>query len=105
MDHPYYRLDGLEIAMTDDDLLDGALLLPPNITEKNKSIGSVPVWTNTATDGSMSNGENCQSYTISDGKKYGYGGLSGATDKYWTDAGLGSSCSDDLHLYCFSAAL
>ena len=105
VDLPYYRLDGMEIAMTDDDLLDWKLLLPPNITEKGESIGSVPVWTNTAADGTTINDMDCQSFTVANGKTYGYGGLSGKTDSKWTEAGLGSSCSDDLHLYCFSASL
>jgi hypothetical protein len=107
-DGPYYRLDGVLIAMDKADLTDGSIAAPISINE-NLSFTSTSVCTGSsaagyATGGSTASGGNCVGWTrgcgVCDGNHwYVEVGDSNRTSDDWSTKGWNfcGSC----HLYCF----
>ena len=107
-DGPYYRLDGVLVAMDQADLTDGSIAAPIAINE-NLSFTSTSVCTGSsaagyATGGSTASGGNCAGWTrgcgVCDGDHwYVEVGDSNRTSAHWSNKGWGfcGSC----HLYCF----
>jgi len=105
VDRPYYRLDGLKIAETSEDLLNSKLLQPANISEHKEDLGIAKVWTNSLPDGTTtSTMHDCQSFSSPEASDKAYVGLANKTDGQWTHADVTSYCSKKTRLYCFSPA-
>ena len=97
---PYRLVDGTKIADDWDDLIDGTLAVPINLTEGGAPADMTQrVWTNTNTTGSHSSNSDCSVW--SPGGNNGAYGNRTATDSDWTNTGQDTGCSDMHHLYCF----
>lgn len=100
---PYVRVDGVRIADNWDDLTDGALQNPIEITEN----GETPllyfiVWTNTKIDGTVfSSLDHCSDWTTSSDSYWAAYGYFLETDSAWTTFASGGACSWVMRLYCF----
>lgn len=94
----YILLDGTPIASNFEDLLDGNLLNPINLSEKFELVES-EVWTGTDFSGT-GRAENCN-YWSTGSPFSGVRGSSWFTDSRWTEFDESVSCNLMLHLYCF----
>lgn len=70
-----------------------------SIDENKQSQMGVPVWTGTTANGSFS-GTACEDWKVADAETKGTVGVSGKTDKTWTNADA-AACDTTAHLYCF----
>lgn len=95
----YARVDGTVIASDLDDLLDGVLDAPINLTQFGGE-REVRVWTNTTTLGVAAGAFDCSGWT-SNGGGDGWVGLSIATNGNWTNFTTDAACSGSNSLYCF----
>jgi len=98
----YVLVDGTEIASDWNDLTDGMLSAPINLTEAGDLV-SVEVWTNVDTDGTRAESvpnDTCGEWTSDDGALQGIHGSSDATGSDWTNAGF-NSCNQAKAMYCF----
>ncbi len=108
--YPYKRVDGVLVADNWDDLTDGGLINPINVTEKGVSIGEEQVWTNTKSDGlGVSNlpcndwGNLCASFgrcLESEGGAVVRGNTN-KVDTSWSNSPNVWVCSIGSRLYCF----
>lgn len=94
----YLRLDGAIVAQDWDDLTDGELVLPIDVSETGSSIAT-EAWTGTAPDGTALS-ETCNSWSRSD-PAGGRGAIGRTTqrDVAWTDHGS-APCEHEKALYC-----
>ena len=99
----YVLPNGEPIALDWDDLTDGTLLRPIDVTGDGTSVGLVPVWTNTAIDGTPqgSDDEDCEDWFSNFGGIGSYTGISTSTDAYWTYFDEKTDCSSAMAIYCF----
>ena len=99
---PYQLVDGTTIAGNWNDLRDGKLLAPIDVTETGGGAGgSTVVWTNTKIDGTPSSGTApCQNWTASAAGSFAGVGFTFHYDFDWTSFGP-ESCASLFHLYCF----
>lgn len=109
----YLRVDGLEIAKNFEDLLDGNIINPIQITEKGELQEPYCVWTGTNLDGTLANDPdpiygkvtNCDNWTSSDVMILGYWGKNTETSGEWTrrmDWLVNpTSCAGGCSVYCF----
>lgn len=106
--YPYVRVDGVVIANNWQDLVDGSLLNPINVTEGRVELGEpyyMPdVWTNTKQDGSPDCADaacsSCAFWTDGTSASLGSGGSHIEVGPYWTTGALGN-CDWEIHIYCF----
>ena len=99
----YARVDGKDIAKTWADLVDGSILYPINVNEKNAAVAQWDVWTGTSSNGTSLEVD-CAGWLTSAGfPNTGYEGRNNATNSNWTNTGLinASLCSTSQRLYCF----
>ena len=100
-DLPYVRLDGVPVALTWGDLLDGSLLNDISIDEsgQNAELSGITynVWTGTEADGTAAV-DRCSNWTSTSGLGE-YGGLN-QSDYEWI-AYSEVWCSNINRLYCF----
>ena len=99
----YALVNGKDVAKTWADLVDGSILLPINVNEKNAAVGQADVWTGTSSNGTSLE-EDCSGWFASGGLLViGYEGRNNATNGNWTNTGLlnASNCSTVQRLYCF----
>ena len=107
---PYLRLDGVMVASSWDDLVDGTILSHIEVDENgdHPSVGISPTsrksWTGTHFGGTSSTplpdaGQNCSGWTVNSAASGWVGNFQDLAVS-WT---LGSQpiCSRFLHLYCF----
>jgi hypothetical protein len=92
-----YRLDGIKVANNWNDLTDGTLLAPINITERRQVVQSPKVWTGTNTTGAKY-APFCGNWASASGN--GTIGNAFRKDYRWTVEGK-EACSGTKHLYCF----
>ncbi|MEZ4426494.1 MAG: DUF4215 domain-containing protein [Nannocystaceae bacterium] len=98
----YTLVTGLPIAQSWDDLTDGTLENPINVTELG-ALAEVTVFTNTAVDGTLhADPLDCAGWTSLGDEQHRFG-ASDATDSNWTHFDLVSPdlCGTSKHLYCF----
>lgn len=105
---PYVRTDGVRIADDWDDLTDGELQAPINVTETRIPVESVyVVWTNTDQSGrrfSYLPDTTCANWTGAGDFLSSYYGFSTSNDASWTTVGndpFGCDVNFGLRLYCF----
>jgi hypothetical protein len=100
-----YRLaNGTTIAQNYDDLTDGSLLAPINVTESGESIAEALVWTSVKADGTaVSSVRNCDAWTNDVNPSFPWAdvGIAGYTDTLWTDEAGIDSCGASNRIYCF----
>lgn len=97
---PYVRIDGVVIASSWSDLVDGDLAAPLEVDElgnvhNNGECGNV--WTNTLRDGTPYDEDACTGWTsLQDGTRLG---RSDVTNYSWTE-GCVQDCLKQHHLFC-----
>lgn len=95
----YNRIDKVLVAQGWNDLVDGSLLSPINVTEKNATMNVSWVWTNSTATGEIrqATGNSCDNWSAN-----GSGGSTGDSsrvDTGWSDFGA-SACYISRPLYC-----
>ncbi len=112
-DGPFERIDGVQVATSPADLLDGTLLAPIEVDETGAT-QTGPAWTGVGSDGRAMGldplTDTCRQWTYATAWGfYGtffYEGLQGdvsAIDAAWTEAGS-ALCNEEARLYCFEQA-
>jgi cysteine-rich repeat protein len=100
----YARLDGVAIANSWDDLVDGTLDARPQIDEFLENHGLTMIWTGTTAAGTVST-HHCNGWTTNSNQVIGIAGYTNATDSMWSDIGLDTNpeitCFGAKRLYCF----
>lgn len=104
---PYTRVDGVIVADNWNDLTDGTLDNPINLTELggpaplgNADCVGVPVWTGTNQFGMFQNYNwTCSGYTSNNGD--GAWGRADSTTSSWTQWCAGGPCNSLAPIYCF----
>jgi hypothetical protein len=94
---PWVRLDGVRIASSKADLIDGRLATTINLTETGHYLVGAQAWTATIYNGTAA-GANCKDWFGG----VGYGGYTGvANDAHkWTLGGSATCDTTSQHLYC-----
>lgn len=102
---PFVRLDGIRIADTKDDLLDGVANSSLHIQQEGTSLlGAGQVATGTLADGTAS-GSDCDGWTAATAFQVTAGSSSSARTGQWTDSYTPECGSSGWYLYCVSNAL
>jgi len=103
-DAEYRRVDGALIAVSLDDLVDGTIANPINLTESGLLSGKY-VWTGTDAAGNYAghNDDNCGQWSNGWSSGYGKVGYSNRTNGEWTnsDGAACNLCCPNPGLYCF----
>jgi len=100
-DGPWIRVDGVKIADSRADLVDGELFSALNVKEDGKYLGNYGAWTGTSTSG-LGTGDHCDGWTSADPATNGTRAVVNATGANWTEKNA-MQCSDGgMRLYCFS---
>ena len=110
----YQRVDGVAIADSFADLIDGRLLQPLNVTELGKMADgklNTYVYTGTQADGSLVRvaasepsaalGATCQSWKVASDRAWGAYGSFDTTAATWSFGGNRTPCATELPIYCF----
>lgn len=101
---PYVLVDGTTIASDYDDLVDGALLAPIDLTASGTSIFDSPVnpdgytWTGTNADGTAATAT-CNGWTTAEPEVLGASGASDTTDSAWSNE-IDDTCNAPYALIC-----
>jgi hypothetical protein len=101
---PWARPDGVLIAVSKPDVLDGQILAPISMTELGQYLSGATTsdnaWTGTNPDGTLNTTWNCSSFATSSSSIFGATGLHDYIDNNWS-YGAGTSCNALRRLYCF----
>ncbi len=97
----YVLPDGTIVANSWDDLTDGSLQNPIDMTEEQLQPAGSNAWTNTAPDGTKLSEDSCQSWSSDDPNDVSSVGGTSKTDAEWTDRGIPVGCHGDRPIYCF----
>jgi hypothetical protein len=98
---PYLRLDGLEIAADWEDLTDGALAHPINVTETGGQTLVADAWSNVKVDGTAGP-DHCDNWTSTTGPGAGGRGNPNSTTATWTEKSADLACGlITALLFCF----
>lgn len=96
---PWERVDGVAIASSFGDLVDGSRFTSLGLTEWGAKLSSEP-WTGTETSGIQS-GEDCLDRTSDGSNADGTSGRSYKTGTAWTQS-TPEACDDTRPIHCFS---
>lgn len=96
---PYRRIDNVLVAQNWNDLVDGSLLAPINVTETGSANNAAWVWTNSFSDGSIRQSSNSSCINWTNNNDGGSTGDASRTDSGWSDYGA-SACYYNRPLYC-----
>ena len=99
VDGPRVRPDGVKVADSFADLLDGSLDASINVTELGTYIGNYAVWTATSTNGFLTDGT-CSDWTSASGGDTARAGAAYAADTAWTLIHTPPCNFAATHLYC-----
>lgn len=97
----YILPDGTVVADSWDDLTDGTLQNPINLTPTLQEPEANTAWTNTNPDGTRASEFSCENWTS---KELGADGILGVTeyvDSEWTKVDMPLGCAVPSHVYCF----
>jgi hypothetical protein len=97
-DGPWVRLDGVLVADSKADLLDGTLFAPINITEQNSALAGNRAWTGSLRNGTKQPGT-CGDWTQATAGTSDVGVVYEA-GRAWADWNT-FDCSESANLYCF----
>lgn len=98
-DGPWMRLDGIEVAASFQDLTDGALASPINLTETGTYLNNWAVWTGTLGAG-WEGPSHCSSWIEDSAASFGEYGLANSADLPWTFGGETGCNFEWGFLYC-----
>jgi len=101
---PWARRDGIVVAKTKADLLDGSIFTSIAQTEKKEDYLSGGVWTGSSVSGLCKDCRlmTCESWSSASPNQTGRVGQAHNANNGWTDTRrTDESCDDDRHLYCF----
>ena len=100
----YVLTDGTVIAESWDDLTDGELLAPIQLTQHGELVeGTSEVWSNTGPDGfTAADPQSCNDWTVADLTE-GRVGFAIYSDVRWTNMDFlnPTGCPTEAHVYCF----
>jgi hypothetical protein len=97
---PYMRWDGTVVADNWDDLVDGTLDAPINLSEAGTLVSPANVWTATTSSGTYSAvAGSCASWTTTISADTAVIGVASEVDSSWTQ-GATNVCSSANRLYC-----
>jgi hypothetical protein len=99
VDGPRVRPDGVKVADSLADMLDGSLEASINVSELGRYSSSIAVWTATASDGLRDNGT-CSDWTSASGTDTARAGAAYAADTAWTLIHTLPCSFAATHLYC-----
>ncbi|MGB1275776.1 MAG: DUF4215 domain-containing protein, partial [Nannocystaceae bacterium] len=97
----YVLPDGTVVANSWDDLTDGELQHPIDMTETEDSPEQNNAWTNTNPDGTRASNDSCDNWTSKEIDSKSLIGGTTKVDSEWTNRVLPVSCGHLAHLYCF----
>lgn len=97
-DGPWVRLDGVLVAGGIDELEQGALESSLHLTEEQRYLGPVSVWTGSGAPGA----DNCADWTSSAAADRGVTGLVNRASALWADERAPRDCSMSNRLYCLA---
>ncbi len=97
----YVLRDGTVVANSWDDLTDGSLQNPINMTEDFGEPSVSIVWSNTAADGTLASEQTCNSWSSLEVEVKSRAGGTTQTDARWTNEELVLACASEFHIYCF----
>lgn len=98
-DAAYVRPDGVSVARSLADLVDGAIQNAINVNAAGQTVGG-DVWTGTLQSGNQA--ANCADWTVGDASSSGQCGSTQFTDERWTENQV-PRCDVVLRLFCFEA--
>jgi hypothetical protein len=106
---PYYRLDGVMVASSYADLIDGSLSAPINVSDTGVTVASNVPFTGTLTDGTafapaFPGSSNCSGWTSASSAQHAMAGQSEGADGTWTqssNSGAPRQCNVLHRFYCF----
>lgn len=99
VDGPRVRPDGVKVADSLADMLDGSLEASINVSELGHYLSNVAIWTATASDGLRDNGT-CSDWTSASGADTAHAGAANSVDSTWTLLWTIGCNSDHGFLYC-----
>ena len=97
-DARYVRPDGIVVARSRADLLDGSIENPLNRDEDGNQVGG-DVWTGTLSTGEQA-AATCELWTVGDNTAAGLCGSTVRVDARWTE-NIVPACGTQLRLFCF----
>ncbi|MDB4306298.1 hypothetical protein N9980_01910 [bacterium] len=97
---PVTRLDGVKVAHSLGDLVDGQLLASLNVSDTDVYLGHHAVWTATGADGRLSSGASCTDWTSNSTEVWAWEGAADGTDATWTKQWFQACNSTIPRLYC-----
>ena len=99
-DGPWYRVDGVRVAASIADMVDGFLDAPIQMTATGAELDRDSVWTGSNPDGTDS-GSNCGDWISTSG--FGAIGMTSAAEERWSENFINMGCAADLaRLYCLA---
>jgi hypothetical protein len=99
----YFRTDGTRIADDYDDLVDGTLDAPLNVTARGTALSLAQAWTNVHLGSAGFPGPaSCSNWTTASSNVYGWTGIADRTTSEWTESQI-LPCGPNrrAHFYCF----
>ncbi len=96
---PWVRLDGVPVANSKADLIDGTLFAPINMTELSGLLLVERAWTGTVLDGTKQSGT-CGDWTQATSASSTNVGVTYDAGRMWTNWNS-YTCDRSSHLYCF----
>lgn len=97
----YILPDGTPIAESWDDLTDGTLQNPIDMTEVMGIPEAHHAWTNTAPDGTRLSDDSCNNWASNEPLANSYVGGTTMIDEEWSNRAVPISCGIENHIYCF----
>ena len=100
---PYRLVNGTTIAANWDDLTDGTLAAPINVTQNGAAVSEpVKVWTSVSPSGNTAGAAvNCDSWRSGGSNNYGIIGVATSSSGSWTRIDPEEPCNNQYRLYCF----
>lgn len=98
-DGPWVRLDGMPVADDKNDLIDGLLRVPLNLTVDGRYLDRPGVWTGTSISGQPIS-PNCNNWSSSASTDVGRGGETAFVASFWTEYPFDKGCSTGQRLIC-----
>lgn len=100
-DGPWVRSDGVLVAASKGDLVDGRLLTSVNITEWGAYLSGWGAWTGTTAAGLVAI-DTCNGWSDASGAYSGNVGVANTVDEWWTERTQQPCSFTNYRLYCFS---
>jgi len=97
----YVLTDGTVVANSWDDLTDGSIEHPIDLSEEGEAPDANNVWSNTAIDGTLLSDQTCENWSTSDDDVNSRVGSRNKLTSEWTNRELPIFCSATFSIYCF----